>query len=77
MAVKQPTLEGKLIGLAGIFSKSATVPLHTWLPDAGIAPSTITSLLAAACLLSGIFFHSVTGGTGSAGNCEFMEVVEG
>ena len=37
--------------MAGIFSKSATVPLHTWLPDAGVAPSTITSLLHAAILV--------------------------
>ena len=51
-------LRGKEIGtaalilvMAGIFSKSATVPLHTWLPDAGIAPSTITSLLHAAILV--------------------------
>jgi proton-translocating NADH-quinone oxidoreductase chain N len=40
-----------LLILAGIFSKSATVPLHTWLPDAGVAPSTITSLLHAAILV--------------------------
>ena len=51
-------LQGKTIGaiplvliMAGIFSKSATVPLHTWLPDAGVAPSTITSLLHAAILV--------------------------
>jgi NADH:ubiquinone oxidoreductase subunit 5 (subunit L)/multisubunit Na+/H+ antiporter MnhA subunit len=37
--------------MAGIFSKSATVPLHTWLPDAGVAPSTVTSLLHAAILV--------------------------
>lgn len=37
--------------MMGIFSKSATVPLHTWLPDAGVAPSTITSLLHAAILV--------------------------
>lgn len=52
------SLAGKPIGavalaliMAGIFSKSATVPLHTWLPDAGVAPSTITSLLHAAILV--------------------------
>jgi NADH:ubiquinone oxidoreductase subunit 5 (subunit L)/multisubunit Na+/H+ antiporter MnhA subunit len=51
-------MRGKEIGglaliliMAGIFSKSATVPLHTWLPDAGVAPSTITSLLHAAILV--------------------------
>jgi NADH:ubiquinone oxidoreductase subunit 5 (subunit L)/multisubunit Na+/H+ antiporter MnhA subunit len=37
--------------LAGVFSKSASVPLHTWLPDAGVAPSTITALLHAAILV--------------------------
>lgn len=37
--------------LFGIFSKSATVPLHTWLPDAGVAPSPVTSLLHAAVLV--------------------------
>lgn len=51
-------LKGKTIGavalvliLAGVLSKSASVPLHTWLPDAGVAPSTITSLLHAAILV--------------------------
>ena len=51
-------LRGKSIGdialiliMAGVLSKSATVPLHTWLPDAGVAPSTITSLLHAAILV--------------------------
>ena len=37
--------------LIGMFSKSATFPLHTWLPDAGVAPSTVTSLLHAAVLV--------------------------
>ncbi|MGE5788287.1 MAG: NADH-quinone oxidoreductase subunit L [Myxococcales bacterium] len=37
--------------LAGIFSKSATLPFHTWLPDAGVAPSPVTSLLHAAVLV--------------------------
>jgi NADH:ubiquinone oxidoreductase subunit 5 (subunit L)/multisubunit Na+/H+ antiporter MnhA subunit len=37
--------------LAGIFSKSATLPFHTWLPDAGIAPSPVTALLHAAILV--------------------------
>lgn len=53
-----PGLHGMSIGavallliMAGIFSKSATFPLHTWLPDAGVAPSTITSLLHAAILV--------------------------
>ena len=37
--------------LAGILSKSATLPLHTWLPDAGVAPSPVTALLHAAVLV--------------------------
>jgi proton-translocating NADH-quinone oxidoreductase chain N len=37
--------------LAGILSKSATLPLHTWLPDAGVAPSPVTALLHAALLV--------------------------
>ena len=37
--------------LIGIFSKSATLPFHTWLPDAGIAPSPVTALLHAAILV--------------------------
>ena len=40
-----------LLIFAGMIAKSATFPLHTWLPDAGIAPSTITSLLHAAVLV--------------------------
>jgi NADH:ubiquinone oxidoreductase subunit 5 (subunit L)/multisubunit Na+/H+ antiporter MnhA subunit len=40
-----------LLILFGILSKSATLPLHTWLPDAGIAPSPVTSLLHAAVLV--------------------------
>jgi len=37
--------------LFGIFSKSATLPLHSWLADAGIAPSPVTALLHAAVLV--------------------------
>lgn len=37
--------------LVGIFSKSATLPLHTWLPDAGVAPAPVTALLHAAVLV--------------------------
>ncbi|MDR3551626.1 MAG: NADH-quinone oxidoreductase subunit L [Clostridia bacterium] len=37
--------------LFGIFSKSATLPLHSWLPDAGVAPSPVTALLHAAVLV--------------------------
>jgi len=35
----------------GIMGKSCVFPLHTWLPDAGIAPSPVTALLHAAVLV--------------------------
>ncbi|MGI6360772.1 MAG: NADH-quinone oxidoreductase subunit L [Bacillota bacterium] len=35
----------------GILTKSATFPFHSWLPDAGVAPSPVTSLLHAAVLV--------------------------
>jgi NADH:ubiquinone oxidoreductase subunit 5 (subunit L)/multisubunit Na+/H+ antiporter MnhA subunit len=37
--------------LAGMLSKSATLPFQTWLPDAGVAPSPVTALLHAAVLV--------------------------
>lgn len=40
-----------LLVLAGLLSKSATLPLQTWLPDAGVAPSPVTALLHAAVLV--------------------------
>jgi len=40
-----------LLIMCGMLSKSATLPLHTWLPDAGVAPSPVTSLLHAAVLV--------------------------
>ncbi|MFA6132677.1 MAG: NADH-quinone oxidoreductase subunit L [Phycisphaerae bacterium] len=45
-----PDLAVVLIML-GILSKSATLPFHTWLPDAGVAPSPVTALLHAAVLV--------------------------
>jgi NADH:ubiquinone oxidoreductase subunit 5 (subunit L)/multisubunit Na+/H+ antiporter MnhA subunit len=46
-------LPGALVALimAGILSKSATLPFQTWLPDAGVAPSPVTALLHAAVLV--------------------------
>ncbi|MDD5194252.1 MAG: NADH-quinone oxidoreductase subunit L [Candidatus Omnitrophica bacterium] len=45
--------------LAGIFSKSATLPFHTWLPDAGVAPSPVTALLHAAVLVKiGVYVYA-------------------
>ena len=40
-----------LLILGGIFSKSATLPLHSWLPDAAVAPSPVTALVHAAVLV--------------------------
>ena len=45
--------------LFGILSKSATLPLHSWLPDAGVAPSPVTSLLHAAVLVKiGVYVYA-------------------
>ncbi len=45
--------------LVGILSKSATLPLHTWLPDAGVAPSPVTALLHAAVLVKiGVYVYA-------------------
>jgi len=45
--------------LFGILSKSATVPFHTWLPDAGVAPSPVTALLHAAVLVKiGVYVYA-------------------
>jgi proton-translocating NADH-quinone oxidoreductase chain N len=45
--------------LVGMFAKSATLPLHTWLPDAGVAPSPVTSLLHAAVLVKiGVYAYA-------------------
>ena len=53
LALQSQSISGLTIGLilAGIFSKSATLPLHTWLPDAGVAPAPVTALLHAAVLV--------------------------
>ncbi|MCX5695813.1 MAG: NADH-quinone oxidoreductase subunit L [Candidatus Omnitrophica bacterium] len=45
--------------LVGILSKSATLPFHTWLPDAGVAPSPVTALLHAAVLVKiGVYVYA-------------------
>ena len=45
--------------LAGILSKSATLPFSSWLPDAGVAPSTVTALLHAAVLVKiGVYAYA-------------------
>jgi len=40
-----------LLIFIGIMGKSTVFPLHTWLPDAGVAPSPVTALLHAAVLV--------------------------
>ena len=56
--VRLPTWAAALI-LAGLFSKSATLPLHSWLPDAGVAPSPVTALLHAAVLVKiGVYVYA-------------------
>ncbi|MEI8345355.1 MAG: proton-conducting transporter membrane subunit, partial [Candidatus Omnitrophota bacterium] len=45
--------------LLGILAKSATLPLHSWLPDAGVAPSPVTALLHAAVLVKiGVYAYA-------------------
>lgn len=45
--------------LIGIFAKSATFPFHSWLADAGIAPSPVTALLHAAVLVKiGVYVYA-------------------
>ena len=45
--------------LFGILSKSAAFPLDSWLPDAGVAPSPVTSLLHAAVLVKiGVYAYA-------------------
>ena len=45
--------------LIGIFAKSAAAPLHTWLPDAGVAPSPATALIHAAVLVKiGVYAYA-------------------
>lgn len=48
-----------LLILFGIFSKSATLPLHSWIADAGIAPTPATALLHAAVLVKiGVYAYA-------------------
>ena len=66
LATIQTSLAGKplsnltvLLILVGILAKSATLPLHTWLPDAGVAPSPVTALLHAAVLVKiGVYVYA-------------------
>ena len=52
-------LTAAVLILIGILAKSATLPFSTWLPDAGVAPSTVTSLLHAAVLVKiGVYAYA-------------------
>ena len=45
--------------LFGILSKSATLPLHSWIADAGVAPTPATALLHAAVLVKiGVYVYA-------------------
>jgi len=45
--------------LFGILSKSATLPLHSWIADAGVAPTPVTALLHAAVLVKiGVYVYA-------------------
>jgi len=46
-----PSFGVGLLIVAGILAKSAQLPMQTWLPDAGVAPSPVTALLHAAVLV--------------------------
>lgn len=62
--------------LIGILSKSATLPLHTWLPDAGVAPSPVTALLHAAVLVKiGVYVYARLFVAGFAVNPEWHFIV--
>ncbi len=59
--MKVSPLSSLAVGLIlfGILSKSATLPFHTWLPDAGVAPSPVTALLHAAVLVKiGVYVYA-------------------
>ena len=48
-----------LLILFGILSKSATLPLHSWIADAGVAPTPATALLHAAVLVKiGVYVYA-------------------
>jgi len=64
LKAKEIALLPAFLILVGIFSKSAILPFSTWLPDAGVAPSTVTALLHAAVLVKiGTFAYAKIFGT--------------
>ena len=64
LKARQISLLPAILILFGIFSKSAILPFSGWLPDAGVAPSTVTALLHAAVLVKiGTFAYAKIFGT--------------
>jgi len=64
--------------LAGIISKSAQLPLQTWLPDAGVAPTPVTALLHAAVLVKiGVYAFARIFGLTFSSSALFMNTVVG
>ncbi|MFA5410975.1 MAG: NADH-quinone oxidoreductase subunit L [Candidatus Omnitrophota bacterium] len=62
--------------LAGVISKSAQLPLQTWLPDAGVAPTPVTALLHAAVLVKiGIYVFARLFGLTFTASPEFLNAV--
>jgi len=62
--------------LIGIFAKSATLPFSSWLPDAGVAPSTVTALLHAAVLVKiGVYAYARIFGVTLVAPAEFSYLV--
>jgi len=62
--------------LAGIIAKSAQLPLQTWLPDAGVAPTPVTALLHAAVLVKiGVYAFARFFGTTFLVSAEFLKTV--
>jgi len=65
-----------LLLLAGIISKSAQLPLHTWLPDAGVAPTPVTALLHAAVLVKiGVYVFARLFGLTFIATAAFLNIV--
>ncbi|MFQ3675765.1 MAG: NADH-quinone oxidoreductase subunit L [Endomicrobiia bacterium] len=48
---KQISELAMILIFCGMLAKSAQIPFHTWLPDAGVAPTPVTALLHAAVLV--------------------------
>lgn len=64
-----------LLLFAGIISKSAQLPLQSWLPDASVAPTPVTAMLHAAVLVKiGIYVFARIFGLTFVTTIEFMNI---